>query len=224
MYLSSKSPTFSHLTSGIFFTHAVNTPLTNLSINLDQALALLATKPHTQQEHQIIYQALLLAKHLRSLMLQRSSTKSRVGKFIVKAAIQEVVIRLQQPPRRSIISALFIDDDTRLFGDAYYFQEALSCVITNAFQASRKRRTKVVITTFTLRDKLTIYVSDAGPGMDWLTMRLATIKGFTNRKQGTGYGLSFAKNVIEEYHHGKLQLISSADMGTLVIIQLPLKR
>ena len=45
--------------------------------------------------------------------------------------------------------------------------------------------------------------------------------GFTSKKRGWGLGLSLAKRIIEDYHNGRIKVVSSEiDKGTSIQISL----
>ena len=47
--------------------------------------------------------------------------------------------------------------------------------------------------------------------------------GFTTKQRGWGLGLSLAKRIIEEYHHGRIYVLRSAPgEGTVFRIELPI--
>jgi len=71
-----------------------------------------------------------------------------------------------------------------------------------------------------------IEVEDNGPGMD-LTVKNRLFEPFFTTKPegvGTGLGLSVSQMIIEQKHHGRIQVESSKGIGTCFIIQLPLQR
>ena len=49
-----------------------------------------------------------------------------------------------------------------------------------------------------------IDVSDIGKGMPKKQFKKVFEAGFTTKERGWGMGLSLAKRIIEEYHHGKI--------------------
>lgn len=61
-----------------------------------------------------------------------------------------------------------------------------------------------------------ILVSDTGQGI--LKRNFDTIfnPGFTSKKRGWGLGLSLVKRIVEEYHKGKIKVLSSSKEGTIM--------
>jgi len=54
-----------------------------------------------------------------------------------------------------------------------------------------------------------IDISDTGKGMPKSSWKKIFSPGYTTKKRGWGLGLSLAKRIIEEYHHGKIFVKSS---------------
>jgi len=44
--------------------------------------------------------------------------------------------------------------------------------------------------------------------------------GVTSKKRGWGLGLSLVKRIVEEYHQGKIKVLSSSKEGTIMQISL----
>ncbi|MCH7523729.1 MAG: HAMP domain-containing histidine kinase [Bacteroidetes bacterium] len=66
-----------------------------------------------------------------------------------------------------------------------------------------------------------IRVSDTGKGMPKKLFYKIFDTGFTTKKRGWGLGLSLAKRIIEDYHKGKIKVLSSEiDKGTTIQISL----
>lgn len=71
-------------------------------------------------------------------------------------------------------------------------------------------------------DKAIIEVSDTGRGIKKKDIGNVFRPGFTTKKRGWGLGLSLAKRIVEEYHHGKIWVKSSElGKGTTFRIELP---
>ncbi len=55
-------------------------------------------------------------------------------------------------------------------------------------------------------------ISDTGKGIPKSAYKKIFVPGFTTKKRGWGLGLSLAKRIIEEYHHGKI-FVKSSEIG-----------
>lgn len=75
-------------------------------------------------------------------------------------------------------------------------------------------------------DRITIIdVSDNGKGITSQNLQEVFNPGYTTKKRGWGLGLSLAKRIIEEYHHGKIYVLASErGKGTTFRIEMNLKR
>jgi len=70
-------------------------------------------------------------------------------------------------------------------------------------------------------DKAIIEVSDTGKGIKKKDIGNVFRPGFTTKKRGWGLGLSLAKRIVEEYHHGKIWVKNSeVGVGTTFRIEL----
>lgn len=67
-----------------------------------------------------------------------------------------------------------------------------------------------------------IRVSDTGKGISKKLFKKIFEPGFTSKKRGWGLGLSLAKRIVEDYHDGKIKVVSS-DIGKGTTIQVSLK-
>jgi two-component system, sporulation sensor kinase D len=79
--------------------------------------------------------------------------------------------------------------------------------------------------TLTLIDephKVALEVKDTGKGIKKKNIRSVFTPGFTTKKRGWGLGLSLAKRIVEEYHHGHIYVKSSEiGKGTTFRVELP---
>ncbi|MBD5171331.1 MAG: HAMP domain-containing histidine kinase [Bacteroidales bacterium] len=70
-----------------------------------------------------------------------------------------------------------------------------------------------------------IEVSDTGKGINRKNFKNVFKPGFTTKKRGWGLGLTLAKRIVEQYHHGRIYVKESAPgHGTTFRIDLPLNR
>ncbi len=79
--------------------------------------------------------------------------------------------------------------------------------------------------TVTLTDeqsRVAIEVADTGKGISKKNLNSVFQPGFTTKKRGWGLGLSLAKRIVEEYHHGRIWVKKSElGKGTTFRIELP---
>ncbi len=67
---------------------------------------------------------------------------------------------------------------------------------------------------------VTILVADTGHGIPKKDQKNVFNPGVTTKKRGWGLGLSLVKRIIEEYHQGKIKVLSSGKEGTIMQISL----
>ena len=65
-----------------------------------------------------------------------------------------------------------------------------------------------------------ILVSDTGHGIPKSDFQNIFNPGVTTKKRGWGLGLSLVKRIVEEYHKGKIKVLSSNKEGTIMQITL----
>lgn len=83
---------------------------------------------------------------------------------------------------------------------------------------------RIDITIWREGDSAFIDVADTGKGIEKKNFKTVFQPGYTTKKRGWGLGLSLAKRIINEYHHGRIFVKSSElGVGTVFCIQLPLK-
>lgn len=65
-----------------------------------------------------------------------------------------------------------------------------------------------------------ILIADTGHGIPKSNYTSIFTPGFTSKKRGWGLGLSLVKRIVEEYHDGKVKVLSSGKEGTIMQISL----
>lgn len=65
-----------------------------------------------------------------------------------------------------------------------------------------------------------ITISDTGHGIPKSDFQTIFNPGFTSKKRGWGLGLSLVKRIVQEYHNGKIRVLSSNKEGTIMQISL----
>ena len=94
-------------------------------------------------------------------------------------------------------------------------------LIKNAVDAMKADGVITVTTSRTPRYAL-ISVSDTGKGITHNHFKKIFNPGYTTKKRGWGLGLTLAKRIVEQYHHGHIYVASSEPgKGTTFNIELP---
>lgn len=93
-------------------------------------------------------------------------------------------------------------------------------LVKNAIDAM-KGKGKLLVEISTTEKQVYVNISDTGKGIPKQQFRKIFEPGFTSKKRGWGLGLSLAKRIIEDYHKGKIKVLSSEiDKGTTMQISL----
>ena len=61
-----------------------------------------------------------------------------------------------------------------------------------------------------------VLISDTGSGISKGSFQTIFNPGYTTKKRGWGMGLSLVKRIVEEYHQGKIKVLSSSKEGTIM--------
>ncbi len=125
----------------------------------------------------------------------------------LNAAIQRVIdyIERRLPQMRKQVTIKFhTTDDLQAKINAELFEWVIENLIKNALDAIENNAGRIDITANQSRSSITIDVKDTGKGIDKRSRKDIFRPGFSTKKRGWGLGLSLAKRIIEEYHHGKL--------------------
>lgn len=92
--------------------------------------------------------------------------------------------------------------------NASLFEWVIENLCKNAVDAMEGSGT-ITLSIEEQHDKVLIDVADTGKGIRKKDLRNVFRPGFTTKKRGWGLGLSLAKRIVEEYHHGKIYVKNS---------------
>jgi len=91
----------------------------------------------------------------------------------------------------------------------------------NAIDAM-KGRGELSLLLFEDKNGFKIHLKDTGKGIPASKFKTIFQPGYSTKKRGWGLGLSLSKRIIEDYHYGKIRVLtSSAEKGTTFEIRLP---
>lgn len=115
----------------------------------------------------------------------------------------------------------FPDDDIIVKINASLFEWVIENLSKNAVDAMGGKSGTITLHVEETEEKAIIDVSDTGKGIKKKDLGNVFRPGFTTKKRGWGLGLSLAKRIIEEYHHGKIWVKNSEiGKGTTFRIEL----
>ena len=115
---------------------------------------------------------------------------------------------------------VFPPDDIIVKINASLFEWVIENLCKNAVDAMEGSG-KITLFMNDEGERIAIEVSDTGKGIRKKDIANVFRPGFTTKKRGWGLGLSLAKRIVEEYHHGKIWVKSSeVGKGTTFRIEL----
>ncbi len=113
------------------------------------------------------------------------------------------------------------DSDVTVLANAALFEWVLENLTKNAVDAIGNSGGSILLSMVPASHIVAIEVSDTGKGIKKKDLRNVFRPGFTTKKRGWGLGLSLAKRIVEEYHHGKIFVKKSEEgKGTTFRIEL----
>ena len=112
-------------------------------------------------------------------------------------------------------------DDIIINMNASLFEWVIENLCKNAVDAMGGKIGSITLRLEETDKRAIVEVSDSGKGIKKKDIRNVFRPGFTTKERGWGLGLSLAKRIVEEYHHGKIYVKSSeVGKGTTFRIEL----
>ena len=135
--------------------------------------------------------------------------------------IQNVVGYMERRTSHKVIIETSIDDEqATAMINRQLFEWVIENLCKNAVDAMEGEG-RITIRVGTSMGRKTIDVADTGKGIRKKDITNVFRPGFTTKKRGWGLGLSLAKRIVEEYHHGRIYVKSSeVGVGTTFRIEL----
>ncbi len=103
------------------------------------------------------------------------------------------------------------------------FEWVIENLCKNAVDAMGGANGAIEIAVMEQRGMAVVEVSDTGKGIRKKDITNVFRPGFTTKKRGWGLGLSLAKRIIEEYHHGKI-FVKSSELGVGTTFRIELRK
>ena len=113
--------------------------------------------------------------------------------------------------KKVTIERVFPDKDIKVRMNASLFEWVIENLCKNAVDAMEGSG-HIILRLQDEGYKVIIEVADNGKGIKKKDIRHVFMPGYTTKKRGWGLGLSLAKRIVEEYHHGKI-FVKNSEVG-----------
>lgn len=139
----------------------------------------------------------------------------------LKDIMQHVVDYMDRRTSRKVqMICLLPEEDVIVRINASLFEWVIENLCKNAVDAMEGAGT-ITLTILKEGARAVVEVADTGKGIRKKDIGNVFKPGFTTKKRGWGLGLSLAKRIVEEYHHGKIYVKKSElGVGTTFRIEL----
>lgn len=135
-----------------------------------------------------------------------------VAYYMDRRTPQSIVLKKDLPPQDVILTI-----------NPSLFEWVIENLAKNAVDAMCGKSGVITLHVAQEPGKAVIEVSDTGKGIKKKDIRNVFRPGFTTKKRGWGLGLSLARRIVEEYHHGKIW-VKSSEVGKGTTFRIELKQ
>ena len=139
------------------------------------------------------------------------------------AVLQRVVAYMDSRTSRMVVIMLHASAEKVMLNlNVSLFEWVIENLCKNAVDALEGRSGRIDIYVMHKEQTVVIDLVDTGKGIRQKDMKNVFRPGFTTKQRGWGLGLSLARRIVEEYHHGKIFVKQSeVGQGTTFRIILP---
>ena len=117
----------------------------------------------------------------------------------------------------------FPDHDVIVKINQQLFEWVIENLSKNAVDAMGVEGGQIILRVDETEDKAIVEVADTGKGIKKKDLKNVFRPGFTTKKRGWGLGLSLAKRIVEEYHHGKIW-VKNSEIGKGTTFRIEIKK
>lgn len=107
--------------------------------------------------------------------------------------------------------------------NASLFEWVIENLCKNAVDAMGGEAGTITLRVGEIGQRVFVEVEDTGKGIRKKDLSAVFRPGFTTKKRGWGLGLSLAKRIVEEYHHGRI-FVKWSEVGRGTIFRIELKK
>lgn len=209
--------------------HEIKNPLTPIQLSAERLQFKLAAKLDDND-------ADLLQRMTRTIVEQVETMQTLVQAFIDYAHTPDMQLRLlnlnelilditsmyQSPDNMEVVRTELDTQCPMILADSARLRQLFHNLIKNALEATENiAQPQILISTdcYQQADKITISISDNGPGIPEQALNWIFEPYATDKPKGTGLGLAIVKKIVEE-HNGHIELLNPNSQGTCFVITL----
>lgn len=115
------------------------------------------------------------------------------------------------------------NEDVIINMNASLFEWVIENLCKNAVDAMGGKLGSITLRLEEIDNRAIVEVSDTGKGIKKKDISNVFRPGFTTKKRGWGLGLSLAKRIVEEYHHGKIY-VKNSEIGKGTTFRIELRK
>ena len=112
--------------------------------------------------------------------------------------------------------------DVKVKMNAQLFEWVIENLCKNAVDAMEGSG-RIVLTLIDGVNDVAVEVSDNGKGIPRKDQKNVFTPGFTTKKRGWGLGLSLARRIVEEYHHGRI-FVKASEVGSGTTFRIEMQK
>ena len=137
--------------------------------------------------------------------------------------LEHVIVYMDRRTSNKVqIVRRFPDHEVIVKMNASLFEWVIENLCKNAVDAMEGSGT-ITLTLLEDGDQVAIEVADTGKGIKKKDVKNVFTPGFTTKKRGWGLGLSLARRIVEEYHHGRIY-VKQSELGKGTTFRIEMKK
>jgi signal transduction histidine kinase len=216
---SEKLTSMGILAAGI--AHEINTPLTNVSLNVEMLKDLVDRDEKVNKKLRAIERNIARASRITKELLHFS----RDGDSALEPTdINPIIIstkNLLKNQKLGSIITLKLNNVPEIMGIFWKLEEVFINLLMNSIDACNEKDS-IEVETLVENDRVLVVITDTGHGIVEDDIFKVFDPFFTTKEigKGTGLGLSVSYNIIKQ-HGGEISLMSSEHGGTVVTVSFP---
>jgi len=203
--------------------HEIKNPLAGLSGALELLAEDLAHSPEkievlTEMRHQVER----LDKTMEGLLSYARPPRPNLGATDINTTLDKVLFLVGQQRKSGLVKFVRKLDPAlpRVNADSAQLEQVFLNICLNACQALNGKGGTVTLHSRAHGDRVSIDISDDGPGISPAVRANIFTPFFTTRKEGNGLGLAISARIVAE-HGGQIVFACPPEGGTIFTVSLP---